>query len=513
MRQNLVRLLASLALCAMPVLTPALGQDRDSAFEKMLNPLPVFDPFEKPPAPPQFFPDEVDKRIRDVLIDTLTRRNDALENHLKFFKSEDNRLQKEQQTVTGLSDHVQDLVNNTVTDRERYLAAQKEALRNAASPERKKYLEALINFDDLNQADQLMRQSKLNSWGGALNRVLSSVDLVKVATGNYAGAAAETVISQIYALMDSDMPIEERRALARDLDHLKRYPNDPQNSEILKRVEALEKSKRTILVKKQLAKANEAKSKGDLNQASFHAELASLLDPKSQDAVNALAQITKMTGEEEQARRAGLAVQTEPSAPAEEQQDARRLLQALSLRDVNQIERLAIDLGRKYRGKPLADNALDAEAVSLEIRGRHEEARKILGEAAKYSINADTKKRVSTLLESPEYNLFGQFRDARTERQLESMKFVLLGEDLLKKNLLYAAGAMAAGGPAGAASLGMLNAVMMGQNLYQVLTNNPISAQPVIDAGVAYVRSHPNSDSATRSLQSSRFRLRGKGHV
>jgi tetratricopeptide (TPR) repeat protein len=43
----------------------------------------------------------------------------------------------------------------------------------------------------------------------------------------------------------------------------------------------------------------------------------------------------------------------------------------------------------------------------------------------------------------------------------------------------------------------MLNAVMMGQNLYQVLTNNPISAQPVIDAGVAYVRSHPNSDSAT----------------
>jgi len=33
-------------------------------------------------------------------------------------------------------------------------------------------------------------------------------------------------------------------------------------------------------------------------------------------------------------------------------------------------------------------------------------------------------------------------------------------------------------------------------NLYQVLTNNPVSAQPVIDAGVAYVRNHPNSENA-----------------
>ena len=29
------------------------------------------------------------------------------------------------------------------------------------------------------------------------------------------------------------------------------------------------------------------------------------------------------------------------------------------------------------------------------------------------------------------------------------------------------------------------------------MTNNPISAQPVIDAGVAYVRSHPKSENAS----------------
>ena len=73
----------------------------------------------------------------------------------------------------------------------------------------------------------------------------------------------------------------------------------------------------------------------------------------------------------------------------------------------------------------------------------------------------------------------------------------MLGEDFLKKNLLFAAGAMAAGGPAAATALGMVNAMMVTNNFYQVMTNNPVSAQPVIDAGVAYVRNHPNSENAT----------------
>ena len=35
---------------------PAQGQDRQAMIERVLNPLPEFDPFEKPPLPPQFFP-------------------------------------------------------------------------------------------------------------------------------------------------------------------------------------------------------------------------------------------------------------------------------------------------------------------------------------------------------------------------------------------------------------------------------------------------------------------------
>jgi hypothetical protein len=59
----------------------------------------------------------------------------------------------------------------------------------------------VINRDDHFQSEQLMRQSSTNFWGGMVNRLLSSIDLVGVASGNYIGAAAETALSQLYALM------------------------------------------------------------------------------------------------------------------------------------------------------------------------------------------------------------------------------------------------------------------------------------------------------------------------
>jgi hypothetical protein len=501
MKQNFRRLLGGLSLLSGFFLSSPLvySQDQEQIFEKILNPVPAFDPFEKPtsgPAP-QFFPDAVDKRARDLLIDALTNRTEALDDHLKFLKAEDDRLRKQHQTSTGLTEHAQDLLNNTIQDRHRYLAAQKEALKRASTPERKKYLESIINHDDLNQADQLMRQSSTNQWGGIFNRLLSSVDLIGVASGNYAGAAAETVISQIYALADGDMSIEERRALSRHLEHLKRFPEDPRNAEILKQVKGIEGKKQSVLVKKQLNKGHEALDKGELDRAFFHYEVASFIDPAAKSVEHALQKASKLRAQQQEMNKRGLAAGSDKSPSAEQEQDTRGLLTALSLRDPAQIERASIDLEKKHRGKPLGYAALDAEAVALEFRGQHEAAKKLIEQLARSAPHPDARKRAATLLRSPEYNLLGTLRDARDDRRLESMKYVLLGEDLLKKNLLYSAGAVAAAGPAAAVALGAVNTLMIGHNLANVLSNNPISAQPVIDAGIAYIRSHPKSENAS----------------
>lgn len=498
MRFGIVSVVIAVFLSASTAFLGVVSQAQELQLEKILNPVADYDPFEAAgTTPPRFFPDEVDRRTRDLLIDTLTNRNDALAEHVNFFKNEDARLQKQRGASTGLAEHAQDLFNNTLEDRERYLAAQKDAIRNASSPERKKYLESIVNHDDSIQSERLMRQSSTNFWGGMFNRVLGSVDLVGVASGNYIGAVAETTVAQLYALLDRDMPVEERRALARDLDHLKRYPDHPRNSVIRKQVEALDKKKKDALTRKQMEKAKEALGKGDPEKALFYVEMASFIDPQSRQFDETLQQATKALRDLDDARKKTLAARPEARTSAAQQTDVKRLLDALSLRDSNLLQRVAIDTEKKYQGKPLADAARDAEAVALEMKGWREAAKKALEEMAKSSSNPETKKRAAALLQSPEYNLLTPFNEARTERNLQSVKYVLLGEDFLKKNLLFAAGAMAAGGPAAATALGMVNAMMVTNNFYQVMTNNPVSAQPVIDAGVAYVRNHPNSENAT----------------
>ena len=499
MRMRRTRLFAAALVAALSVTgVPAMGhaQTRELELERILNPMPDYDPFEAPAGAPQFFPDAVDKRARELLIDALTNRNQALSDHLTFLHKEDARLQREQRTSTGLTERAQDLVNNTIQDREKNLAAYREALGNASSPERKKYIESVLNRDDHFQSEQLRRQGSTNFWGGLVNRMLSSIDLVGVASGNYIGAAAETAISQLYALMDRDMPMEERRALARDLDHLKRYPDDPKNAQVRKRVEALDKKKRNLLAAKQLAKAKEALNTGDDSRALFHAQVAAFFDPQSQDAAKLSQQTAQLLGERQAARQQSLKARQEENLSPERQADAKKLLAALSLRDGNLIQRVAIDTEKKHPGKPLADAARDAEAVALEMKGWHEAARKAVEQNARNAATPIARERANVLLQSPGYNRLATFHDARTERQLESVKYVLLGEDFLRKNMLFAAGAMAAAGPGGAATLGMANALMWSRNLFQVMTNNPISAQPVIDAGVAYVRNHPKSENA-----------------
>jgi hypothetical protein len=465
--------------------------------ERILNPLADYDPFELPAAAkPRFFPDEVDRRARELLVDALIGRDGAVADHLEFFKSADVRLQKDRGHVTGLSEHAQDILNNTIGDRERYLAAQKQASRNASTPERKKYLEAIVNQDDMIQSEQLMRQSSTNFWGGMFNRMLGSVDLVGVASGNYIGAAAETTVSQLYALMDRDMSVEERRALARHLDHLKRFPDDPRNEAIRKQAEALDKKKKNALTRKQIDKAKEALSKGDPEKAAFFIEMASFIDPQSKAFDDIRQQAAQALGNFDDERKKSLMAAPEPRANEDQQADVKRLLEALTLRDSNYLQRVAIDVEKKHQGQPLADAARDAEAVALEMKGWREAAKKALEQLAESSSNPETKKRAAALLQSPEYNRLTPFQQARSERQLQSAKYVLLGEDVLRKNLLFAAGAMAAAGPAAAATLGMANALMVTNNFYQVMTKNPVSAQPVIDAGVAYVRSHPDSENA-----------------
>lgn len=494
---------ATLSFCLLGNFLPgagkAVGQEKESPLERVLKPLPDYDPFDKPPLSPQYFPDEVDKRVREILVDSLTDREEALEGHVRFFINKDAELKKERGTVTGLTEYVTDLFHNTIRDRNRYLEAQKKALASASSPEQKKLIESRLRNDDLTQADELLRTSSANRWGGVLNRLLSSVNLVSILSGSYVGAAVDSAVSQILEAGSLEMSPEERKALAHYLEHLKRYPDDPKNGEVQKQVEVLEKKKQKVLAQKQMERAEEAAGKGDPDAALFYYETATWIDPLSREAKEGLEKARKNRRQQEEAAKKGLSVLTDrpqETANSTEERELSGLLQALTLRDPEQIEAQAKLLADKNPGKPLAESARDASAVTLEIRGRHEEAKKILEQIARSSSDPLARKRAELLLGSQEYNLLASFNEARSQHRLQTVKYVLLGEDFLKKNLLYGTAPLIASGPAGATSVATANMIMIGTNLFQLLTSNPISYQNVIDKGVDYIRNHPQSDSA-----------------
>jgi len=464
--------------------------------DRILNPLPEFDPFEKPPGTPLYFPDDVDKRARSAMIAALTGDSQTLADDLKFFTDRDAQLKKERGTATGLSDAARDLYNNTIEDRARYLAAQRQALSFTAMPQQKQLIESRLKNDDLNQADEQLRKAAQNKWGGIFNRMLSSVNVANVMTGNYTSAAVESAVQQLMAFTTNDMPIEERRALALLNDHLRRYPDDPRNPEVRKRIEELEKKKRRVLAQKQLDRAEEALGKKDFGKADFYYQVAAVLDPLSKDAEAGVDRMKRRAQAEDQETKKALQIVRPPvRAPAAENREISGLLYALTLRDDEQIRTEADQLERKYRGMPQAEVARDARSVALEIKGGHEEAKKILQQVARSS-NGHERDRARVLIENPEYNLLASFQGARTKYQLDTVKYVLLGDDFLKKNLMLAA-PLILSGPTGLPTVAAANGIMMATNLIQVITANPISNQDVIDKGVQYVRAHPDSKDTT----------------
>src|SRR5581483_3129984 len=346
----------------------------------------------------------------------------------------DARLKKERGTTTGLSDAARDLDNNTIDDRARYLDAQRQALSFTAMPKQKQLIESRLKNDDLNQADEQLRKAAQNKWGGIFNRLLSSVNVANVMTGNYTSAAVESAVQQLMAFSTNDMSIEERRALALLNEHLRRYPDDPRNPEVRKRIAELEKKKRTVLAQKQVNKAEEALGKKDFEKAEFYYQVAAPLGPLSKAAEAGVDRMSQRAKTEEQETKKALQIARPPArAQVPENREIAGLLYALTLRDDERIRAEADQLEKKFRNAPQAEVARDARSVALEITGNHEDAKKLLQQVARSSNNHE-RDRAKALIDNPEYNLLATFQGARTKYQMDTVKYVLLGDDFLKKN-------------------------------------------------------------------------------
>ena len=499
--KNLLIFLLFSSVIAAPAWSQAPPRDGEDAISRILHPLPDYDPFSDRAAPtPEFFPDETEKRARQVMIDSLTDPNKDLSDAVRFFRQRDADLSKERHTVTGLTDHVLDLQLNTLRSRSDYIEAQEKALDLASSDEQRKLIQSRINHDELRQANELVRKNTTNRVGSMANRLLGSVDLIDIATGSYMSAAVDTTVSQLMALRESKMSTSERKALVLYHRYLKRYPRDPQRTEIEKLVEALERKKRAVLVDQYLQAGKKAEKEGKYTLAEFQYTQATFVNPHAEAAAKGLDELAERIQRKKEEKRQ-VALPPEPSSKDAQHldfdPDFLDLLYALVLRNPSEVEAHARDLGTRYADSPLGDSAQDALAVAMEMRDRHDEAKVLLHRLVQSSNSSFHKKKAEALLASPDYNLLSQVRAAQQKHRMETIRYVLLGENFLNKNLIMSAQPLVVQGLGGLNTWGIANLIIMGNNLYQVLTAHPISDQDIIDKAVAYIRNHPHSESTT----------------
>ncbi len=501
-------------LLVLPV--SAMAQSARVSAERMLDPLPDFDPFEPPVTAERYFPDEMEQRVRVAILDALNHRTERLREHVRYFEGKDKERLDDGGNVSGLAHHVRELHHGNLTDRETYRDAQQKALAEAPPGAPRRLIRARLRRDELEQAESLVAEHRIGRWNALLNRLLASVDLITLASGSYVTAAVDTAFAEVQRTRTPRMPEAERKALALYKRFIDRFPDDPRSAEVAEKVTALEADRKGIWVHKQLTRAGQALDEGKIEDAEFHARLAAVVDPEANEVEERFREIGAARAAREENRRRPLSVAEVDSlsdAAPQQARDVRALLYALVKGDAASAAEQARNMERRYAGESLGTLAKDARAVALELSGQHDEAKRTLDEIARTAAGPRERKRARILLDSPEYNLRAVLDRARTRYRLEQARFVLLGQNFLEKNVLIGAAPVITHGVAGATTLGTANILIVTSNVLEMLSGNPVSNQAVMDAAARYVRSHPDSEESGDAYQVLGKAYESRGHL
>ncbi len=473
------RLLCMLCIVlALP--TCAAAQPSKTPLDRIMNPLRNFEPFERPVATVRYFPDGIERRVRPAIIAALIQRPDKLREHLSYVEGEDKKRAEEGGQQSGLTPLLRELYRNSVPDHQ-----NSSSNLPASTPKHLKHAEELLAGNDVDQ------------WSKLLNRLLGATDLVQLASGSYLTAAFETAFVEMQRTRALRMSETERKALVLYKRFLKRFPEDPRNTEVLAKAAILETKKEDVWIQRHLEKARKSLHKGNIDEAEFHTSVAAAVDPEAGDVKQHFRKIAKAQKARTKNRHLHLSVKNTDNLsdlPPGQRPDMRALLYALVRADGATAGKLARDMAHRYEGKPLGTVSRNAQAVALDLSGQHEEAKQTLGAIARTAPFQRERHRAQSLLDSPEYNHLGALERARADYKMDQVRFVLLGENFLEKNVLIGVSPVIAHGIGGAATLGTANILMLSGNLLEFLGGNPVSNQTVINAAAQYIRSHPSSE-------------------
>lgn len=440
-------------------------------------------------------PSETERRVSRAIAFAYLRNADDLEKEYLYFKGLDNFLRERGHPPTGLSDNLLDLMLSSVADYDEFLDAQRAVL--GASPD--KLLQERVQFrleDEAMSADSLIVTDRYNRFAFIFNTFVRPLSLLAV---GYFPALIDAGVATLLNLDRlTDLSVEERKALVLYQRFLERYPDSDKAEILRRRIAALDRKRLHKSHDAEIAAAGDCLAKEDYWQAQQHFKNALAYRPDSAEAAAGLSRTRSLEAERNALRAMSLtcADAGRESAEGEEGRGYMAVLYAVAAGNPEAIVYEAERFLEKNPRSPHAPHARYAIAVAHDMSGAHEKAMELMREILREYPASHIGKHAEAYLADPDYNPRLAFQRSRVERRARTARFVLLGEEFVKSNLILSSSRIITQGLQAVQSLGTFNVLAMIIRGANTLMRNPISDQEIIDAGIAYLRRYPDCPSA-----------------
>lgn len=447
------------------------------------------------PTPGADLPSGIERHVERAIAFAYLRDAEALEKEYVFFKGMDDFLESRGAPTTGLSDNVLDLSVSTIGDPDEFIRAQRGLLGESPDPELRGRIEHRLD-DEARSADALLLTDRYNRVAFVFNTFVRPLSLLAV--GYFPAMIDAGMATLLNTSKLTELSVEEKKALVLYRRFLDKYPDSDKAEILRRRVTRLDRKRLAAALSRELALAQEELSKGSYWQSQQHFKNALAYAPGDAAATKGLARARELEAELHALRRRTLEPADKVGAlrPGDDERVYARVLYAAA----GGVPELMILEAEKFLARhpqsPYAPSARYTIAVAHDMKGAHDTAISLMRDLADHERATHIGRRAAAYLADEEYNPQQAFERSRARHTKDTAKYVALGDEFVKSNVILGTSRFITQGLQALGSLGTFNMLGLGIRGASSVLRAPVSEGEIIDRGVAFLRRYPDSPDA-----------------
>jgi len=385
------------------------------------------------------FDSEIEKEVRNTLINSYTSKELPIDDIIKKFEHYDANLFIHYGYISGLKDNIIEIRNNMIKNRDDFFISKRASLKtpeaiNMDKVQKSMILQSLYN-DELNSIKRLSREDRLNRLFSFFN--LCSQTISRVLMGQTEAVFQFFIDSLFISDRLTKLTPQENKIAHLINCYQSKYPDSKLTQKFQEKLNRIEEKKKRDLFKKEIIKGDYFLAQQDLSNALNCYNYALTFFPENKKVNKRILKAEKLLTKLSRDRYKSLIVlNSEDVITNQKEEEAYKdLLIAASLRDPDIIEHLTNNFFRIYTSSSLCDEAKYLLAIAYDIQGNKEKAFDRLNRLANEEEYSNMKYHTQMLLKSLEYNPYEAFWEENKKFNKQTTQYVLTGQRPYKTSL------------------------------------------------------------------------------